>query len=400
MELRKAASFICAPTIKRLLIISLFIFFTICYYQSNLEFVIPSTTTVNRNVQNQAKSVLIWNAYKRFELEFLGDGHKPFSQCPIKDCFITQNRSLAPLHEFDAVLFNMPPLSIYKFPVNEPRRPDQRYIFFSQEPPTYIGEEVDKFNHLFNWTMSYQKNSDIRYHYGNIIPEGAAPTDGASLRAAIHHTRQGENFAAGKTKLVAWFVSHCYTSSRREKYVSILRQYVPVDIYGGCYTMKCEMNHTAFLSTNECYGLLDSTYKFYLAFENSFCNDYVTEKFYDILSRRIIPVVLGGANYSAIAPPHSYIDAVNYSPRELAAYLQLLAKDDRLYNEYFWWKPYFKIESRYPEIANRALCTLCEKLHSDKSVSIYHDLKANWSQSTQCHGPKYKGVRMFFGIFK
>ena len=248
--------------------------------------------------------------------------------------------------------------------------------------------------------MSYQKNSDIRYHYGNVIAESTAPTDAATLRAAIHRTRQGENFAAGKNKLVAWFVSHCYTQSRREKYVSILRQYIPVDIYGGCYTLKCEMNQTAFLSTNDCYSMLDNSYRFYLAFENSFCNDYVTEKFYDVLSRRIIPVVLGGANYSAIAPPHSYIDAVNYSPRELAAYLKLLASDDRLYNEYFWWKPYFKIEKRYPTIADRALCTLCEKLHSDKSVSIYHDLKSNWSHSTQCHSPKYKGVRMFWGIFK
>lgn len=104
--------------------------------------------------------------------------------------------------------------------------------------------------------------------------------------------------------------------------------------------------------------MLDNTYKFYLAFENSFCQDYVTEKLFDILQRRIIPIVMGSANYSAIAPPHSYIDAVKYSPRELAAYLKLLASNEQLYNEYFWWKPHFKIERRYPVLASNALCSL------------------------------------------
>ena len=121
-----------------------------------------------------------------------------------------------------------------------------------------------------------------------------------------------------------------------------------------------------------------------------------------MMHHNIIPIVVDAHGHHAkTAPTHSHINVARFeNVKHLAKYLIKLSNNDTLYNRYFWWKPYFKIESRYPEIANRALCTLCEKLHSDKSVSIYHDLKANWSQSTQCHGPKYKGVRMFFGIFK
>lgn len=350
-----------------------------------------------KSVTNETKSILIWNAYSRFELETFGEGKEPFveRQCKMSDCFITKNKSLRALRDFDAVIFNMPPLSFYRFPVDPERRPEQRYIFFSQEPPAYIGEEVYRFNNLFNWTMSYGSHSDIRYHYGEILK--VKPS--ADLTRSVNETHKGKNFAEGKTKLVAWFVSHCFTQSRREKYVNILRQHIPVDIYGGCHELKCSMNESAFLSTNECYDMLEKDYKFYLAFENSFCNDYVTEKFFDILQRRIVPVVLGSANYSAIAPPHSYIDASKYSPRKLAAYLKLLASNDALYNEFFWWKPFYRVVTRYPELASRALCTLCEKLHLNKTVSIYRDLAAGWSQAAQCTKPRYKGVRIFLGIF-
>ena len=37
---------------------------------------------------------------------------------------------------------------------------------------------------------------------------------------------------------------------------------------------------------------------FYLAFENSNCKDYATEKFYISLDMAIVPIVMGGANYS------------------------------------------------------------------------------------------------------
>ena len=71
--------------------------------------------------------------------------------------------------------------------------------------------------------------------------------------------------------------------------------------------------------------------------------DYVTEKFFNILAYNVIPVVFNGANMSAIAPPHSYINAEDFSSVEqLAEYLQVVASNDSLFASYFWWRDYYR----------------------------------------------------------
>ena len=64
-----------------------------------------------------------------------------------------------------------------------------------------------------------------------------------------------------------------------------------VDVYGRCG------NLTASRDRDEETKLIQE-YKFYLAFENSICRDYVTEKFFQRMKQGIVPVVFGGADYS------------------------------------------------------------------------------------------------------
>lgn len=148
------ARYFSRPVQRVLVVIPIILILLLTFYRQRtfgpLQMKLNSSDLISKPLNN-VKTILIWNAYSRFELEVFGEGHDTFEHCPIRDCFITKNRSWTPLRDFDAVIFNMPPLSLYKFPVDAHRRPDQRYIFFSQEPPTYIGEEVDVFNHLFNW---------------------------------------------------------------------------------------------------------------------------------------------------------------------------------------------------------------------------------------------------------
>ena len=81
------------------------------------------------------------------------------------------------------------------------------------------------------------------------------------------------------------------------------------------------------------------------------------------MARNIVTVVLGGANYSSIAPPHSYINALDYTPRQLAENLTILSRNDTLYAEYFWWKPHYQVELMQ-KLKAVAFCNLCEALHS------------------------------------
>ena len=81
------------------------------------------------------------------------------------------------------------------------------------------------------------------------------------------------NYARGKTRLIACFVSKCVSPSRREEYVAQLKRHVAVDIYGKCGNLSCGSGPrpgVATLQHPECETVLNRTYKFYLAFENTY----------------------------------------------------------------------------------------------------------------------------------
>jgi alpha-1,3-fucosyltransferase len=105
--------------------------------------------------------------------------------------------------------------------------------------------------------------------------------------------------------------------------------------------------------------MMESKYKFYISFENSVCEDYITEKFFKVLNYNLIPIVLGGANYSKFAPSKSYIDVRDFRLiGQLAEYLKYLDKNETAYAEYFEWKHYFRVIVDYKNV----FCHLCQVL--------------------------------------
>ena len=146
-----------------------------------------------------------------------------------------------------------------------------------------------------------------------------------------------------------------------------------VDIYGGCGTRM----------PNNDYEFIEKNYMFYLSFENSICEDYVTEKFWNHLKGNLIPVVYGGSNYEKIAPPHSYINALDFeNPEELANYLKYLMSNTTAYFEYFKWTNDFTVL----QDQNRVFCQICEALNEKPlKHNFYQDIKKWWRDQGNCN---------------
>lgn len=128
--------------------------------------------------------------------------------------------------------------------------------------------------------------------------------------------------------------------------------------------------------------MLREEYKFTLAFENSLCTDYVTDKLYTALESGVVPVVYGEADYHAYAPANSYINARDFeSPRQLAEYLWLLHQNDHLYENYFAWSEDYRVD-RFP---TDGWCALCEMLHKPHEAQAYSDIQKWWAEEVNCH---------------
>ncbi len=376
---------------------------------------------------NQIKTILFWGAFNAY----MGDRVLMRGNCPVKNCLFTPDVTL--LDQSDIVVFSVE--TTPDFIVD--RLPHQRFVFFIMESATtskdipILHDNRTRYNY-FNWTMSYRRDSDVvlRDFLGGMVAKKPynLPKDGnnyyhryppgtvkhiarrqlsfneepklssvetmekeykmkIALKTTLNVTdidykKPVPAWIKGKNKLVAWYVSHCDTYIQREEYARQLGKYIPVDIFGRCSnrwpcTKKCNDNEK-----------LRNDYKFYLAFENTWCPDYVTEKFYHSLLLNVVPIVLGGSDYERFAPPHSYINAIDFAtPKELADYLLLLNSSDSLYARYFDWKKHYEVV--FPDLDG--WCDLC-RMANDESLppKVYHDIKQWWLGDGQCENDRTK----------
>lgn len=211
-----------------------------------------------------------------------------------------------------------------------PRDPSQPWIMF--EPETHIkgnvffNNDYHNLNGVFNRTMHFRRDSDIRILHGFVVRRGWEASLLPPVWRRHPHVQQDPSVTR---KLAVAFISNCNDFSGRLKYVTELRRHAPIDVYGQCGDLKCGKSmytHDGYRADQDpCLQLAGQTYLFYLAFENALCTDYVTEKLYNLLYYPVVPVVLGGAEYSILLPQHSYINAQAYSPTQLAQKLLHLA---------------------------------------------------------------------------
>ncbi|KAF8794172.1 Fucosyltransferase C like protein [Argiope bruennichi] len=339
---------------------------------------------INKSEENKVspKLILLWTTYFNEiyskDFYFFQEGRKTFDRynCQVSNCYATANKSAA--HQADAILFHAPDLNSSNIP--QRFRNDQIWILYSMEPPRYAVLKWRLISSLFNWTMTYRSDSDVQVKYGEVVRNKNACHASVPARGSI---------IKNKTNKALWMVSNCRTESKREAYIRELRKHFKVDIYGKCSRKrKCEPSQS-----EKCYQLLKN-YKFYLSFENSICKDYITEKFFNVLQYDIVPVVFGAANYEAIAPPNSYIDATQFpKPEDLAKHLHGVAKNQSWYNSFFEWKGTYSVHL-YPW-----MCDLCQRLHRPKTElkTVPKDLWTWWVRNATCRlWTKTKGFQNIF----
>ena len=217
---------------------------------------------------NGTKIVLFWTGFfsSGWDSHFkdFGGDTLVIKQGKAKCLFTTDRSKVA---QAGAVVFHGRNFDFADVP--QTREAWQRWLFYLLESPHHSGFVTDNIwtsaSMLgFNLTMSYHRNADVYAPYCQLIPRSQPKIENAPEKLAVREFIK-------RPKDALWFVSNCNTPSKRELLVKkLIAHGIKVDLFGDCSGVSPE-------SIIEQQGATSffSQYKFYLAFENSLCDDYV-----------------------------------------------------------------------------------------------------------------------------
>jgi alpha-1,3-fucosyltransferase len=339
----------------------------------------------------------------------------PFKACPSeKRCYLLNafKSWQQPIEASDAILVHLPNLVRLPWKSSDYKR-DQRQIWvlhtLESQARSFCSFHygVRDLDDWFNLSVTFKPDSDLVMSYRPF-------RSWQSLPQHFEYMHQFDMFFSGvktldnykqwlskdisgsltnRTAQVFWFVSNCRTRSLREDYANELQKYIDIDVYGGCDQIDNSKPDPCrnVKDESECYRRLYKSYRFYLAFENTQCNHYITEKFWKFYSperlftTNVVPVVRGARrdHYEQVAyAKRSFINVDDFeSPEKLAGYLKLLLGNRTALAEYFSWKvdltrhffDSIKIKRHMswafysPETQRESfLCELCSRLHDDE----------------------------------
>jgi hypothetical protein len=327
--------------------------------------------------------------------------------CPYTNCIYTCDKETY-TKKADALIFHMVDLDVEfqrfkkfeiwlketkQFPFKSAEEkmrsienPAQVWILWHDEAYT-LPKEHNKLNNMFNWTMSYSFESEMY--------EGAYGLIAKRPNLLVKDLIDGKTKALGnefkkRKNAILWFVSNCKSLKRIEIALNISKYY-PVHIYGHCDPFsKSDYQANRILYKyltifnrpvdecpyrSECENEKLASYKYYFAFENRNCTDYITEKFWRSLNKNIIPIVLHPSSDSykrAFVPMKSLIHLENFEFKSelLANYLHKIDDDFSLYFSHLKWtyvylQAYYKAQDLDPH----RMCSLCKQLNQLRSKS-------------------------------
>ena len=151
---------------------------------------LPSLPSNPSDSTSPLKTILMWNGLSSWGSVRPGRGEFLKQKCPVSTCALVTDKTQAEAAD----------LVVFKDHFSKPsfQRPSsQLWMIYMLECPLHT--QVFPQKGLFNWTATYRSDSTI-----------VAPYESWQYHDQNIKTRpQLRNFAANKTKQVAWFVSNC-----------------------------------------------------------------------------------------------------------------------------------------------------------------------------------------------
>ncbi|KAK6061752.1 hypothetical protein COOONC_00574, partial [Cooperia oncophora] len=130
--------------------------------------------------------------------------------CEIRNCILTTLDK----HKYTADVIMFEENAAWEPP--SPRPHNQFWIIRLLESPENTNS-LNIYNNKVNATISYRQDSDLRIGYGQykpfLMPRTSAPY-----------------YAKGKTRMVGWIVSNCFTNNHRMDYARRLARHIQVCI--------------------------------------------------------------------------------------------------------------------------------------------------------------------------
>ena len=342
--------------------------------QTDEDTVVRKLTNHQGFHQKEVKRILIWEPFIHDNIAELENAC--LKTCE-KRCEVTTDKT--DIHNVDAVNFHLTDLwskywsigtrSIINLPTY--RRPDQVWIISNMEPPQHLWGDLDIFAGMFNWTRWYRNDADIHWTYGH---SHSLDTKEGQVASELFQKR---NFFHEKSKEVVGRISNCMDNNRRYITIKEMQKYLDIDMFGACYNKPCGENPKD--ETDKACDQILKQYKFYLAFENNDCRDYVTEKYWNSLSREQVPIVNWKSLDRKIVIPNSYINVYDFKDlKSLSAYVKKVGDNETLYNSYFEWK------KSYKNWQHCSSCQICHALHDEsRPAQIIEDLDS-WVRNDIC----------------
>jgi len=164
--------------------------------------------------RNRTLKVILRVGNFNFETWVAGQEQFLRDRCPIVDCWNSNDQTKA--READALLISQFGHDSRRFYL--PKPPRQIWIAQMLESPFHNRIDPYSLRGLVNWTATYRHASTVVFPYDWVLPN---VSDTASGKGSL-------NYSAGKTKLVAWFVSNCHTPNERLRYAQELSKFIQV----------------------------------------------------------------------------------------------------------------------------------------------------------------------------